>query len=351
MKAIDLFSGAGGLSLGLQAAGWEVVLAVENDKYAAETYRRNHPDTKVEEKPLQKVDFSPWVGQVDLVAGGPPCQPFSVAGSQRAATDERDCVPYFVDVVKVLQPRAFLMENVPGLTTPRHKAYFERLLLNLRSLGYVVTYNILNAANYGAAQFRRRLIIVGLRHFPFKFPTPTHGPGLAHPFVTAREVLGDVPADEPNQAIVTYAKQPVMRPSPFDGMLVNGGGRPINLDEPCQTIPASAGGNRTHIIDEHGVFLEYHQYLRTGGVPRQGIVQGVRRLTVRESARIQGFPDEYDFIGPSSSRYRQVGNAVPPRLAEAVGFQIALALQAEATASLTEPSPIMEQLAFSSVLS
>jgi DNA (cytosine-5)-methyltransferase 1 len=101
-------------------------------------------------------------------------------------------------------------------------------------------------------------------------------------------------------------------------MLVNGGGRPINMREPSQTIPASAGGNRTHIVDESGVLVRYHRHLIRGGAPREGLVRGVRRLTVAESAAIQSFPLGYRFLGTQSARYRQVGNAVPPKLAAVV---------------------------------
>lgn len=342
MRAIDLFSGAGGLSIGVQAAGFQIVLAVENDRYASTTYRRNHPETHVEGQEITKVNFQSWVGMIDLVAGGPPCQPFSVAGNQRAAEDERDCVPHFIDVVELLQPRAFIMENVAGLTTSKNRKYLEQVILRLQSLGYFVNAEVLDAAYYGVAQFRRRLFVVGLRNQLFKFPKPTHGPGTSQPLVTAREVLLNTPHDEPNRAIVTYAKKPILRPGPYDGMLVNGGGRPINLDEPCQTIPATAGGNRTHIIDEHGVFPDYHRYLLSGGEPKTGVVEGVRRLTVRESARIQGFPDDYVFTGPSSSLYRQVGNAVPPRLAEVVAREVYACLVTD-DESLPRPYPVVVQ--------
>lgn len=159
-----------------------------------------------------------------------------------------------------------------------------------------------------------------------KFPRPTHGPRGASSFVAASEALRNSPVDEPNRAIVTYAKNPVLRPSPFAGMLVNGGGRPINLSQPSQTIPASAGGNRTHIVDEKGVLLKYHSHLMRGGATRSGLVENVRRLTLRESARIQSFPDHYQFLGEKSAQYRQVGNAVPPKLALAIAEELRKAL-------------------------
>ena len=327
-RCIDLFAGAGGLSLGLERAGWHSSLAIDSDPWATRTYKANFPRAEVFDGDVRTVDFSKWKGRVDLVAGGPPCQPFSVAGSQQSYEDVRDMLPQFVRAVREIRPKAFLMENVSGLAGARHGEYLERTTKKLAGLGYAVAIQVLNAADYGVPQDRLRLFIVGLRGGDkFIFPRPTHGPGTRRHFQTAAEALMHVPHDEPNRAIVTYAKKPVLRPSPWAGMLVNGGGRPINLREPSQTIPASAGGNRTHIVDKQGVLVDYHEYLMRGGKPHQGTVKGVRRLTVRESARIQSFPDEFNFLGTRSACYRQVGNAVPPLLAEAVGRAVLVSLK------------------------
>lgn len=315
--AVDLFAGAGGLSLGLHTAGWDVVASVEWDTWASQTYQANFPGTQMFSD-VQEVDFHSFSG-IDLIAGGPPCQPFSVAGKQLASDDPRDMVPQFVRAVQEARPRAFLMENVPGLLTQRNISYTKKAVAQLEDLGYTVRYKKLIASHYGVPQDRERVFFIGVRgDSPFVFPNATHGLNTLKPFVSVANALKDVPNCDPNRAIVTYARNPILRPSPWAGMLVNGQGRPLNLDAPSLTIPATAGGNRTHILDEQGVLLAYHAELMKGGSPKDGVVTGVRRLNLRESARLQSFPDSFTFIGAKTRQYMQVGNAVPPLLAEAV---------------------------------
>lgn len=329
MRSLDLFSGVGGLTRGLEQAGVKTLAAFESDRSACESFQANFPDVEVFRGDVRDVDFSDWRGDVDLVVGGPPCQPFSVAGRQLSSLDPRDCVPEFIRAVSQSEPRVFLMENVAGLSAPRHRAYLSSVIESLASLGYEVHASVLDAADYGVPQFRKRLFIIGAWDKPFLFPEATHGEGRGHTHATAGDALENAPADIPNTARVTYAKNPVLRPQPWDGMLVNGGGRPINVEEPSQTIPASAGGNRTHILDPNSILVEYHTHLMNGGKPRQGDVPGVRRLTARESARLQSFPDEHVFTGPQSSRYRQVGNAVPPLLAKTIALSLVQQLSGE----------------------
>jgi DNA (cytosine-5)-methyltransferase 1 len=320
-KAIDLFAGAGGLSLGLKMAGWDVQSALEIDGDAINTHRANMPEVRHICDDVRDVDFAELAG-LGLVAGGPPCQPFSVSGKQLGMNDLRDMVPEFVRAVKEAKPTAFLMENVAGLTTAKFLPYLESKVEELRELGYEVQWKVLNAADYGVPQNRLRLFIIGVpKEVKFTFPTPTHGPesAMGTARLTVREAIQDAPHDTPNKAKVVFAKSPIFRKSPYAGMLLNGQGRPLNLDGQSHTIPASAGGNRTHIVDTNGELLAYHQHLANGGAPRSGEVPGCRRLTVRESARIQTFPDWFEFTGQRSRQYSQVGNAVPPMLAKAVG--------------------------------
>lgn len=316
LTALDLFCGAGGLSAGLHTAGFETVGAVEIDADAAMTYRKAFPHTKLHQADIRSVCFREWQG-VDLIAGGPPCQPFSTGGLRKGKHDERDFLPDFVRSVSTIKPRAFLMENVPGLAS--FSEYLSATLAPLIGDYQISGPHVVNAADYGVPQARRRMIIIGYREGGnFHLPDPNRVSRIP-----ARAVIGKMPVGEPNPSKIVYCKNPDLRPSPYHGQLFNGGGRPIDLDAPAPTILASAGGNKTHFIDCGGHVPVYHRYLRAGGVARVGELPEARRLTVRESAALQTFSSEFDFAGSRSSQYSQIGNAVPPRLAAALGIGLA----------------------------
>ncbi len=318
---IDLFCGAGGLSLGLEAAGLTCVAAVEMNRDACETFALRHIHAAIHDVPIQAVDFKRYRG-IPLLVGGPPCQPFSAGGKGLASEDTRDMIPQFVRAVKEAQPEVFLMENVPGLAGPTHREYLEHSLEKLTKLGYKLCVELVNAAEYGVPQKRRRLIVVGVRNGKpdFSFPAPTHGPKGKKAFVAAGTVLSKVDSIESvNDSKVVFAKRPDLRPSPYDGHLFNGGGRAIDLSAPSHTILASAGGNKTHFLDLQSEVPEYHKHLMSGGKPRIGYLSGGRRLSVEESAALQTFPKGMRFTGSRSSQYAQVGNAVPPGLSKVLG--------------------------------
>lgn len=323
---VDLFSGAGGLSLGLCRTGFTPVVTVELDRDALDTYSAHHPLVEQYDADIAKVSLRHLRDNVALVAGGPPCQPFSSGGKRLAANDQRNAVPHFVRVIEEVRPLAFLMENVPGLVVGTRRAYLESVRAQIEAmvdLGYAVTWRVLNAADYGVPQNRRRLFMIGLRGGFFRFPAPTHGPGTNCTYVPAGSVVNpQKPLGRSNPSRVTYAKNPELRPNPYDGHVYNGGGRPIDLLRPSHTILASAGGNKTHWLDGNGIVPEYHAHLKAGGAPREGIVPGGRRLTVEESAALQTFPPQVTFSGPRSSQYSQIGNAVPVLLARALGEAI-----------------------------
>lgn len=329
LTAVDLFAGAGGLSLGLRQAGWKVAAAIEYDDQAMATHRANFTGVEHHRCDVRSIDFGRFQG-IDLIAGGPPCQPFSVSGKRMGSEDVRDMVPEFVRAVREARPRAFLMENVPGLAMARFDDYLLSHTSELHLLGYTVFKKVLCAADFGVAQNRRRLFLVGVRSdqtgLPFEFPAATYGPSTRRGFRTVTEALQGTPADVPNRAKVVFCKNPVLRRSPFAGMMFNGKGRPLDGNGLGHTVPASAGGNRTHILDPLGLIPEYHAHLIAGKKPRTGQLEEVRRLTVRESARLQSFPDTFEFLGRQSSRYSQVGNAVPPKLAEVVAAKLAESL-------------------------
>lgn len=309
---IDLFAGAGGLSLGLEAAGFESLFAVDFDPDAAATYRGLFPKAEVRVGDIQQVDFTDWRG-VDLVAGGPPCQPFSIGGLRRAWDDRRDMLPQFVRAVLQAQPQAFVLENVPGLVSFGH--YLATVLAPLAERYSISGPHVINAADYGVPQSRRRMIVVGTRDGA-EFAIP---PGNPESHMPAGLVLTGAPVGRPNPSKIVFAKRPDLRPNPFHGQLFNGGGRPIDLTRPAPTILASAGGNKTHFLDLENRVPAYHRHLTLGGSPYRGELSGARRITVAESAALQSFPPHVEFAGRSSSQYRQVGNAVPPKVAEALG--------------------------------
>ena len=316
VQTIDIFSGAGGLSLGLIEAGFDVRHAIEWDRDSAATYRLAHQRTKVQECDIAQVDFGQYKGEIEVVAGGPPCQPWSDGGHRLGEDDPRDGLPHYLRAVREIRPKAFIMENVSGLARGGHSSHLNTYLEAFRELEYTVSYQVLAAADYGVPQSRRRLFVVGIRDKEFTWPAPTHSAGSvkAGDVLSAEQVIG-----EPNTSKVTYAKKPHIRPSRYDGLLFNGGGRPIDLDNVAPTMLASMGGNKTPWIDTAGVLSAYHAHLLSGAAPKTGTVPGARRITVEEAALLQTFPPDMKFQGRRSSQYRQVGNAVPPRLAAAVG--------------------------------
>lgn len=318
---LDLFAGAGGLSIGLEAAGFTIVAGADIDPDACDTYAKAHPAAEVLRLDVARVSFRPWRDAVDCVVGGPPCQPWSTGGKRLGTDDPRDGWPGFLKALEEIAPRAFIAENVAGLVSGIRRPYFDALMKRLGDLGFTVTSKVVNAADYGVPQNRLRLIMVGLRQGAFLFPAPARG--LSRP---SRPPAGAVISAEPigiaNPSIVTYARHPDLRPNAYDGHIFNGGGRPIDLAKPAPTLLASMGGNKTPWVDTRGIVPEYHAHLLSGGEPRIGRVPGARRITVEEAALLQTFPPGMRFAGRRSSCYRQIGNAVPPLLARAIGEEI-----------------------------
>jgi DNA (cytosine-5)-methyltransferase 1 len=386
MNSIELFAGAGGLGIGLHQAGFHPVKVVEWDSYCCETIRKNKrrrvpvvSSWPLFEGDIKSINFEEFAGQIDLVSGGPPCQPFSLGGKHRASDDSRDMFPEAIRTVRQTQPKAFLFENVKGLTRASFNNYFEYIRLQLEhpnliineneswpdhlkrlerhhtsgvrnDLHYNVVFRVINAANYGVPQKRERIFFVGFRDdlgIEWSFPEETHSldaliwhqlndgsywdvhevprnlqfisqrmrqransiidkPKLL-PWPTIRDAIKDLPNPE-GEFFSTISSFSDHRFQP--GAKAYPGHTGSFLDEPAKTLKAGV----------HGV---------PGGENMLALPDGrVRYFTIRESARLQTFPDNYIFHGSWSETMRQLGNAVPVKLAGLIGMDVANHLKA-----------------------
>jgi DNA (cytosine-5)-methyltransferase 1 len=290
---LDLFAGAGGLSLGFEAAGFKTI-GYEMDKAACETYNKNLSGVCHEVK--LSVSFS--YPEADIIIGGPPCQPFSVWGYQKGASDVRNGFPVFIDAIQRLQPSIFLFENVRGLLYA-NKNYFETVLGELKALGYIIEYKLLNAVNYGVPQNRERLFAVGHRG-KFRFPAPQKKR------ITAGEAISDLLYTTPPESkFLTPAMDAYVAVYEKASCCVKP--RDLYPEKPARTLTCRnlAGA--------------------TSDMQRVRLPDGRRRrLLHREAARLQSFPDWFEFCGNETQQFNQIGNAVPPLLA----YQLALSVKA-----------------------
>ena len=329
-KCIELFAGAGGLALGLEQAGFEEIALVEIDRIACETLRINRPKWNVLEEDVVEFskrdllkEFNLKKGELDLVSGGYPCQAFSYAGKKLGFDDIRGTMfYYYADFLRQLQPKMFIAENVKGLTTHDGGKTIQTMIDVFEELGYNVQWQVLNAWNYGVAEKRQRVVIIGIRKdlkdkVKFEYPTP-------HEY---KPVLKDVLKNVPDSV---GAKYPESKKKVFD--LVPPGGYWKDLpEEVAKDYMKSCyymGGGRTGIArrlswDEPSLTLTCSPMMKQTDRchPDES-----RPLTTREYARIQSFPDDWQFAGKMNDIYKQIGNAVPVNLAKCVGESIMRAL-------------------------
>jgi DNA (cytosine-5)-methyltransferase 1 len=327
---VSLFAGAGGMDLGFQQAGFDIIWTNEIDPDAVKTYSDN-VGNQVVLGDIRTVE-SDSIPACDVVIGGPPCQGFSVAGKMNPDDPRSALLWEFVRVVGDKKPRAFMLENVKALgILERWAGVRRRLVTRLQGLGYDVAFGVLDASRFGVPQVRERVFFIGTARGDAEsaFPEPGDRTVSVRDALRALPPYGQPGNDSMSRAIIVPAKRPVMRPSPYAGLLFNGRGRPINLDRPAPTLPAIMGGNRTPIIDQHALetgesnwAVEYHAHLRSGGKPYTSVPSRLRRLSVEECAVIQCFPAGFRFSGEQSSRYRQIGNALPPLLACAIATRL-----------------------------
>ncbi|MCO6407297.1 DNA cytosine methyltransferase [Hoeflea alexandrii] len=306
LKSVELCAGAGGQALGLELAEFEHIALFENDPHACQTLRLNRPNWNVVEHDLfQDYDFSQFRG-VDLLAGGLPCPPFSKAGKQLGEGDERNLFTRGVEIAELIQPKAVMFENVRGMLDRAFDDYRDYIELRLRKIGYKVSWHLLNASDFGVPQLRPRVVMVALKST----------------FADSFNLDFDV------------VKAPTVGEKLKDLMAANGWPGAEHWAQNANRIaPTLVGGSKKHGGPDLGPTRARQAWAELGVEGRTIADEnpasdhtGMPRLTVRMAARIQGFPDSWDFYGRKTAAYRQVGNAFPPPVAAAVAQKICHAL-------------------------
>ncbi|MBN2260669.1 MAG: DNA cytosine methyltransferase [Clostridiales bacterium] len=333
MDIISLFSGAGGLDLGFTKAGFNLVYANDNDEVVWETFEKNH-SIVIDKRSLFDINSSE-IPDADGIVGGPPCQSWSLAGAMRGIKDKRGQLFYeYLRVLKDKKPKFFLAENVPGIVSRTHVKEFEKLIEKFSSLGYNVTYKVVDTRNYGVPQERKRVIIVGYHKslgFKFTFPFPTHSKsGLetldgkkVKKWVTLKETIGNLPEPLPAKK-KNHANEKLEIPNheyligSFSSIFMS---RNRKKDWCDQSFTIQAGGRHAplHPSSTDMIKLEKDLWDFNSANPEY------RRLSVRECARIQTFPDDFIFYySRVLNGYKMVGNAVPVLLAKKLAEKIKL---------------------------
>ena len=302
LTCVEICAGAGGQALGLAMAGFVHVALVEYEADYCDVLRRNRPEWNVICADVHDFDGRPYRG-VDLLAGGVPCPPFSVAGKQLGQDDDRDLFPEAIRLIREIKPKAVMLENVRGFLDPSFEAYRNRIFKSIQDLGYVTHIKLLNASNFGVPQLRPRVVIIGIRKDQYgAFAYPEGRPDSAK---TVGETLYDLMAENKWEGSKRWAAQ---------------AGR---------IAPTLVGGSKKHGGPDLGPTRARNAWAELG-IDGRGIADtapapgfdGMPRLTSRMMARIQGFPDTWTFGSRKTVACRMIGNAFPPPVAKAVGEQI-----------------------------
>lgn len=308
LKSIEICAGAGGQALGLEMAGFKHIALVEYEKKYCEILKKNRPEWNIICEDVKNFSGKPYRNKIDLLAGGVPCPPFSVAGKQLGSDDERDLFPEALRLIEEINPKAVMLENVRGFLDPTFKDYRESILKRIDELRYNVQIKLLNASDYGVPQLRPRIVIVGIRkdvQGKFSYPLPT-----SEKVKTVGETLLDLMKKNQWQNANEWAKQ-------------------------ASTIaPTIVGGSKKHGGPDLGPIRARKAWAQLG-VDGKGIAneapekdfEGMPRLTPRMIARIQGFPDTWNFGDKKTAACRMIGNAFPPPVAKAVGEEIRKVLE------------------------
>lgn len=292
--ALDLFAGCGGLALGFEAAGFETI-GFEMDQDACATYNDNLSGRCHQLFLTPDAELVPE-RKIDIIIGGPPCQPFSVVGHQRGRHDDRNGFPAFLGAIRRYQPKLALFENVRGMLY-RNRGYFEQIRAEMRDLGYAVSWRILNAVDFGVPQNRERLVTVAHRT-EWKFPVPS---GRANRVTAGDALAGLRTPDQESIRFLTPSMDKYVAAYEARSQCINP--RDLNMDKPSRTVTCR------------------NLAAATADMLRIKMLDGRRRmLTEREGARLQSFPDWFAFSGPPAKRFEQIGNAVAPLFAKALGI-------------------------------
>lgn len=324
IKVLSLFSGCGGLDLGFEKAGFSIPIANEYDKTIWETYEVNHPKTKLIKGDVRKIVNEEIFDDIDGIIGGPPCQSWSEAGSLRGIEDERGKLFYdYIRILKAKKPKFFLAENVSGMLAERHKEARENIIEKFKKAGYNVTINLVNAKNYGVAQERERVFYIGFRKdLKVNFEFPEGSTKDDDKKITLKDVMYDLK----DSAIAALDRNKHNFKAINNNEYFVGAYSPIFMsrnrvkswDEQAFTVQASGRQCQLHPQAPKMVKI---------GKDKCAFVKGkekmYRRMTIREIARVQGFPDDFKFIyNDVNDGYKMIGNAVPVHLAYEIAMSI-----------------------------
>ena len=306
IRTVALFAGCGGLDLGFEKAGFDIIWANDNNKHVKETYNKNHKKTELVIKSI--VDINPEeIPECDVIIGGPPCQSWSAAGAGKGKEDSRGQLFYdYIRIIEAKKPKAFVAENVKGIISKRHIESFNEIVDLFDKAGY----KLLNAKNYGVPQDRERVFIVGTLkelNLEYNFPKETHTEGN---YITLREAIGDL-EENPGE----------LYEGSFSSMFMSRN-RKRNWDEVGFTVQAS--GRQAQIHPSSPDMLVVGKDKRVFDPESD---KAIRRMSVRECARIQTFPDDFEFLSTIDENYKMIGNAVPVNLAMEVAKQLKLSLE------------------------
>lgn len=336
LNVLDLFCGCGGLSLGFEMAGFQIKLGIDNHPQAVESFYKNHKNSNYycgDITTLKKADYEDLIGGSDIqvIIGGPPCQGMSLSGPRKFNDPRNKLYLSFIKAVKYLSPKAVLIENVPGLVSLYNGAIKDNIINEFEALGYHIEYKVLTACYYGVPQLRKRVFLVGLKNNTYKFPDGTHIEESS--WITAEDAISDLPTLEHDlgKEVLPYETGPhnIYQAYCRKGSEYIYNHVATNHTEQTRQIISHVpeGGNYKDLPSRykdsrnfHVAWTRYHSKkpaptIDTGH--RHHFHYNQNRVpTVRENARFQSFPDKFIFCGNKSEQYMQVGNAVPPLLAQ-----------------------------------